>query len=238
MSRQRRRVNSRQLLPMNYPESYFSRDIIEEKDIWQAKVCPYSKVLLMGDSIVKHLDKINNTQVLAYKGIRIKQLAVRVRQNKIPHLDSKVLVVVHVGTNNVQSDNPEQMFKKTRFLLDSIRDKLPHATIAVSLIIPRPIDHAIRGHKVKEYNYMLTNWAPQLGIKTIPTYRHFLLHAQPIDDLYAIDKLHPGEFGIPTLENYLDRTLGRIEASIGIRRTKRAPPSTVVMEKIKGQCRR
>ena len=220
-----------------YPDLYYIPDQIEMEDIWQSNVCVYSKVILMGDSIIKYASNMNNTQIIAYKGIKIEQLAVRIRDNKIPHLDSKQLVAVHVGTNNVQVDNPDVMFIKTRFLIDSIRQKLPNATIVLSLILPRLVDFATSCDKVKEYNYKITNWANILRIKIIPSYRNFVLQGSPISDLYAIDHLHLKDTGTLVLEEYISRTLGRYKAQCGIKRTKRKPPPTIIMEKIKRQNR-
>ena len=179
---------------------------------------------------------MNNTQIIAYRGITMEQLAVRIKDNKIPHLQSKQLIAIHVGTNNIDprvGDSPDELFLKTRFMIDCIRQKLPTATIVISLILPRLTDFDITVARIKEYNYKVTNWASNLGVSVIPSYRNFVNHGRPIDSLYAIDNLHLKDTGTAVLQEYLSRTLGRFKASCGIRRTKRRPPPTIIMEKIR-----
>ena len=218
-----------------YPREFYTPDLIEDIDIWSTNVCPHAKVLLLGDSIIKYVDGLSNTQVVAYKGIKTEQLAVRIIDNKIPHISAKLMVVLHVGTNNIEKDNPDLMFTKLRFLVDAVRDKLPTSTIVVSLILPRPIDHHFRANKVKDYNFMVLNNATQLQIRCVSSYRDFLFNSAPIRAYYAIDNIHLLPPGTACLQSYLNRTLGRYKVEANIRKTKRKPPTTIIMEKIKGQ---
>ena len=218
-----------------YPDVYYRPDIIEAKDIWETKVCQFSKVLIIGDSIIKYVTDLNNTQVIAYRGITIEQLAVRFIQNKIPHILNKELVITHVGTNNIGPDTAQDLVSKTCFLVDSIRDKVPNARILISLILPRPITPEASATDVKEYNFNIMNLASQLQVSTIPSYRNFLYDSCPIIDLFAGDKLHLNESGTKVLQNYLSTRLGRVKSYHGIRRTKRKAPTTIIMGKIKKQ---
>lgn len=216
-----------------YPSQYFQPDKIEENDIWRSQVCPHSKVLLIGDSLVKYVQKLNNTQVLAFKGITIEQLAVRIKQDKIPHLAGKRLVLTHVGTNNVETDSPESMVAKTNFLIDMIRAKLPEVPIMISLIIPRPKDFDVLGKTVLKYNYMMYDLSKRLKITCLPTYRKFLFDRRPISKLYAGDKLHLKPDGITVLTSYFSSSLGNPKKENQIKKTKRSPPETIIMERIK-----
>ena len=216
-----------------YPDVYYRPDQIELSDIWSTRVCPHTKVLLFGDSIIKYVTKLNNTQVLAYRGIRLEELAVRVLQDKIPHLDGKQLVVTHVGTNNVQRDTPDEMVNKTRFLVDMIRQKNTEATIVISLIIPRPIDYLERADLVKEYNHKIISLSTQLGVFYIPTYRKFMSAKNPIDDLYAIDKIHPKDTGTLVLQQYFKDSLGDYRIKAKVHKTKRVSPQTIIMNRIR-----
>ena len=221
-----------------YPDEFYTPDVLEEDDIWTTNVCPYAKVALLGDSIIKYIDGLNNTQVVAYKGIKTEQLALRIIQGKIPHLPDKQMVVLHVGTNNIQNDSPELMFTKLCFLVDAVRDKLPSSIVVVSLILPRPIDHHFRAQKVKDYNFMVQNRAADIQIRCVSSYRDFLYNSTPISHFYAKDNIHLLPPGTACLQAYLNRTLGRFKAEANIKRTKRSPPSTIIMEKIKGQGKR
>lgn len=216
-----------------YPVKYYDPDAIEQRDIWSANVCPYTKVILLGDSMVKYVTDINNTQIIAFKGIRIEQLAVRILQNKIPHLKGKHMVVTHAGTNNVQSDSPDEMVSKTCFLIDTIRKTLPNAKILVSLVLPRPCDFNNSDHKAKEYNFAIRDLSSDLQIQTIPAYRKFLCAQTPLHDLYAVDRLHLNPAGTIKLQAYFSSFLGRPKSEAKIKKTKRKPPPTIIMEKIK-----
>lgn len=230
---QQRRVTNGMSTRERYPSHYFQPDKIEEADIWRSQVCPHSKVLLIGDSLVKYVKELNNTQVLAFKGITIEQLAVRIMQDKIPHLVDKKLVLTHVGTNNVEKDSPETMVAKTTFLIDMIRSKLPEATIMISLIIPRPKDFDVLGNNVRNYNYMMYDLSKNLNITCLPTYRKFLFDRRPILKLYAGDKLHLKPDGTKALTSYYSSSLGNPKKGKSIKKTKRSPPETIIMERIK-----
>ena len=147
----------------------------------------------------------------------------------------KELVVTHVGTNNIVQDNAQELVSKTCFLVDTIRDKLPHARIIISLILPRPINLVTSATDVKNYNFNIINLASQLQVSTIPAYRKFLYDCAPKMDLFAVDNLHLNEFGTKVLQDYLSTRLGRIRGSKCIRRTKRKAPPTIIMNKIKRQ---
>ena len=216
-----------------YPPLYYRPDNIELRDIWSTSVCPYTKVLLFGDSIIKYVKKLNNTQVVAFRGIHIEELAVRVLQDKIPHLPGKRLIVTHVGTNNVTNDSPDEMVNKTKFLIDAIRQKNSEALIVLSLIIPRPIDYSERAERVKQYNHKIIKMAAHLGVNHIPTYRKFMYAKSPKMDLYAVDDLHLKDTGTLVLQQYFEDSLGDFRLAAKVKKTKRAPPDTLIMQRIK-----
>jgi lysophospholipase L1-like esterase len=47
------------------------------------------------------------------------------------------VIILHVATNNIESDTPEQICEKMKGLIESVRNKNPSARIAISGILPR-----------------------------------------------------------------------------------------------------
>ena len=110
-----------------------------------------TEFLLIGDSIIKNVTKIANTQIIAFRGLNLQQMSGIFHTNQIPYLHNKALIVAHIGTNNIQRDSHDLLMKKTETLINCIRASAPQAKIALSLVIPRPVDFTITNVKVKTY---------------------------------------------------------------------------------------
>jgi hypothetical protein len=98
--------------------------------------------LIIGDSNLKHINmkRLNaerEIQVLTMSGARINTVQQAFAATDRTRSIKKV--VLHAGTNNIagrHSDTIEQCIEEYKVLLDTVRDKMPDAKIAVSSIPP------------------------------------------------------------------------------------------------------
>ena len=222
----------RQPFPLEY-----SNDNYVETDTWSSDN-HRSDFIFLGDSIVKYVTGLHNTQVIAFKGITLEQLGTHILQEKIPHIQTKQLITLHAGTNNVDNgDDVTELLRKTHYLIDMTRQAAPNAVIILSLIVPRLCDFTTSNDVIEPYNQAVTELSTAFGIQVIHSYRPFLLHDHPRRNLYAIDRLHLEWDGTRVLKNYLARITGMIRTRVSIPRTPtRQLPPTIIM--VKGKSKR
>lgn len=91
------------------------------------------KCLVMGDSTEQNVGKeYSNTTVESFLGIRTEQLH-RVMENR--ELGKPDTVVIHVGTNNLQSTNLDYVMGKVYSLVATAKSKFPHCRLVLSCIL-------------------------------------------------------------------------------------------------------
>lgn len=184
--------------------------------------------LILGDSIIKQVGSINNTQCISYPGINIARLAVLLDNNKIPEVAERKIIALHVGTNDATRDTPEQMLADMETLIASVRRINPTCVICVSHIIPRLLDFDQTNQTIKKFNEAVTAQCQPWDIKTIPTYNTFQSYARPIPEMYCSDKLHPSLLGDERLRAFLSNHMSKIRRSLGYPRKQDPCPKTII----------
>ena len=104
---------------------------------WPAKI--NNNNTLISDSICKYSRTLHDTFVQAYPGANIKSIIFKIRIGKVRINDYKI-IILHLGTNDLHSRNPDAILNDMRTLFHLIRRKNPEGTIVLSQIIHRPID--------------------------------------------------------------------------------------------------
>lgn len=231
----RRRYNKR-----TYPSKYFLEDT-EQRDIWRSSN-PANKmeVLFIGDSIIKYVSGLSNTQVISFRGIKTAQLGARIHHGKIPQIYDAKLCVLHVGTNNIgtknapdyQGDSVYETLSQLHFLVDEIRRAVPDIAIAVCHILPRPKDWDVTSTKVFDFNRLLSKYKRPWGFQVIPVSRPFLDRSVLKSNLFAKDLLHLEFDGTKKYKNYVARVLGNVRHRLGINNGSTSPPPTMIWKKI------
>lgn len=128
------------------------------------------------------------------------------------HIREEILLLVHIGTNNVASgDSPYDILRGMLELIDRISGVCQHEVrFAICSILPRPVDDASTKFTIKEANRLLEHLSFQKeGVIYLRTNRLFLKHSQPIRSLYCPDRLHLNDEGKRRLFYYLNRFLFR-----------------------------
>jgi lysophospholipase L1-like esterase len=94
---------------------------------------------IIGDSIIKWVRAIRHTDTQSIPGLDLDRAFQKVKEGTLDVVNYSI-VVIHVGTNNIHSCTPEQITEKAENLTNLIAQMNPSAKIAVSGILPRPID--------------------------------------------------------------------------------------------------
>lgn len=116
------------------------------------------KVLVIGDSMVKHIDNQKVERAArgkavchSYSGATVDQLKQKIQSDWCEEQDYDS-VVVHVGTNDLVHKQPEEVAKEMERLIDDIK---PHAKkIALSSVVRR-YDGKVQTSKINRYNSLL-----------------------------------------------------------------------------------
>ena len=117
----------------------------------KAKPC----VVMVGDSMIKHVDPKKLSKKKVYKYTYPGEAAESISA-KISTLNAQIQpshVIIHVGTNNIPIDSTEDCALKIGNLATNLKEKFPHAKIAVSGIIQRQ-DIQV-ADKIEEVNKIL-----------------------------------------------------------------------------------
>ena len=106
-------------------------------------------MLIVGDSELQRVDaaKLSNEQrdveIKYTRGMKINQAAQRAGKS------NNDVIIVHVGTNNLNTSTPEQICKETIDMLDQIQKNNPKSRIAFSSIFKRKDDMSLNAKAIK-----------------------------------------------------------------------------------------
>lgn len=90
--------------------------------------------IIFGDSIVKSV-RLPHCICKAYPGVRIEQLQYKLMNSIL--LKCPLVVLLHVGTNNLNIDNSTRICNKMRDLVLTVKKKFPKSLIIVSAVLYR-----------------------------------------------------------------------------------------------------
>lgn len=193
--------------------------------------------VLLSDSICKYQDKLWNCYLITYPGITVDQLTEKLDKQDIPFRANPKIVILHVGTNNLETDtNDDTIMDKILSLVDRIHNMFG-AVIVLSLLIPRP-DNVIFNTRTRKINDKLVRKADTNFTYCLYTFRVFVSKGKINRDLYTVaDKIHPSKMGNKRLFAYLQTRVNEIRIGLNLPRQDRPPPKKVEIRKTaqKGQ---
>lgn len=122
------------------------------------------------------------------------------------------LVIIHVGTNNVERNSVGEICRQFGRLIQAIHHFNPTAKVAVSSILPRPKDWDVYGQKVMDINKALVRLQRNLDFTFLKTYRPFWNNYthMPRSNHFARDGLHLSALGVAMLKNSLEGAAKRL----------------------------
>ena len=141
-------------------------------------------VAIISDSIAKHVDHIDFAEVWAYPGAHVHSLTAKIRHSLIPVGQFDILIF-HVGTNDIHTLSPKDLLVEFSDLISATRE-LSHARIAISSILPRPVDFDLTGSKIKGINKEIEALCKRRHLHFISSYRRFFAYGLPIRSMFAI----------------------------------------------------
>jgi lysophospholipase L1-like esterase len=103
---------------------------------------------VVSDSLLKWVKDVNWTDTQAIPGLTLSKAADRIRDHTIT-VTPYMLVIVNIGTNDIQKHSPTKVANMAANLITLIRDKNPKAKIAFNAIPARPCDIPEELEKIK-----------------------------------------------------------------------------------------
>jgi lysophospholipase L1-like esterase len=169
--------------------------------------------LLIGDSLIKHVNKTKHMRVMAYPGATASTLIRKISEWEIVP-DLYTIVIVAVGTNNTANltEPPREILLDITNLLDTVKDTNPGAMIAYSGMLTRPKDiGTIVEQRRKLLNKQLERACRSRGIYFIKSWKSLMNGLLIRDRVYARDGLHLNRFGTRFLYRFYEGTIKNIE---------------------------
>ncbi|XP_066499573.1 uncharacterized protein [Hoplias malabaricus] len=163
-------------------------------------------VLIMGDSIVRHL-KVpgikSNATVSCLPGARVLDVARRL-PSALRQREDFGTVVLHVGTNDISARRSEVLKEHYRSLLDTARKKTD-----ARIIVSGPLPTYRRGceafSRLFGLHSWLLDWCGTVGVDYVDNWECF--RERPA--LYRWDGLHPSRLGSVVLSENIEVVLRR-----------------------------
>ena len=133
------RVSQTPSSTMNSQQSNTTRqkDVTAQCQDTSRKKNTTDSIMLIGDSILKHIDpkKISQKQVVkkTFPGKKIEEIKTELFTSSAPTGSSKPShIIIHVGTNNIPTDSVDECTAKLLDLARSAKEKYPDTKIGVS----------------------------------------------------------------------------------------------------------
>lgn len=113
--------------------------------------------IIIGDSMISKLEgwrmsnKSHQVSVRSFPGATVEDMSHYI----VPSIQkSPDKIIVHVGTNNLMTDNPTVVAEKIVDLCTEVENNLPNCSVAISELISRDDDDSLN-HKVSQVNKVL-----------------------------------------------------------------------------------
>lgn len=161
--------------------------------------------LVFSDSILKHCYFPNHADLCAIRGATSDTLINKIRTDDIPWLQYK-LVIIHVGTNDVQNGDGLTFINRLPTLVAEIKVRNPYVHIVFSAIIPRLLDHVDTDQIIRRLNGDVKSWCKDRYWATFyPTYKTMVYQGLPdlVGNYWADDGLHLKDRGIKRMSQIL-----------------------------------
>jgi lysophospholipase L1-like esterase len=163
--------------------------------------------------MARYVEHIPNTVVKCLGGKNSVTMFRAIFQSIALHMYAVILL--HVGTNDVQSFTLSKSQVALELLIAHVRSIAPQAKIIVSTILPRPKDFTKTDAHVKALNQWMIRELPRLfsGIIVLKSFTSFLQKRQPIQKLFYQDGLHLGAEGIQVLKQRFECVIERVRGN-------------------------
>lgn len=169
-----------------------------------------SDCVILSDSIMKYVEGIAATHVIAFRGATIEDLQTLVLESdgrfdgRLSDLEDARVILVHVGTNDLEEKvSVPTIMRRFQHLIATIQVRYPRAQVVISTILPRMKDLEETRDHIKMVNKSLRDFEETHGVRVIPTFKRLLHCNEPITERFACCGVHPSRIGTKILKDYL-----------------------------------
>jgi lysophospholipase L1-like esterase len=174
------------------------------------------RYLLLGDSLIKHINHTKHTRVISYPGARAHDLLIKVVRGEIP-LARYRMIIGAVGTNDASDITmpPRLAADGIIMVMSRIAVANPRAILIISGMLIRPKD---QGTQI-EYRRKLINRIVQLkcrekGFYFFKTWKCLMTQSNIRDRVYARDGLHLNRYGARHVWRRLEGNIRSLEGRL------------------------
>jgi len=163
-------------------------------------------VLFLGDSITEVFPKLapdtwngeiaslGNVLDFGISGDRTQFVLWRVQHGELDRTNARVVVLM-VGTNNLASATPQNVARGIAAIVETIRAKLPNATIVLNALLPRGAPNEPVRAKLAIVNALIAPLADGARVRWLDAGGDFVSPDGTIVPALMPDKLHPSAAG-------------------------------------------
>ena len=156
-------------------------------------------MLVISDSICRHLnvDLVNpgsKNKLICRPGAKIDEIRSALINFEAHYAINKL--VIHVMTNNIPDEAPEEIAREMSEFIDDIKTNMPRTKLFVSLVLPKYHPSWLKG--INRLNALIFNASRRLDFHVIQ-HPQFAERGHVNDALFAGDRLHLNRLGIKQL---------------------------------------
>ena len=179
-------------------------------------------ILFMGDSITDNWrsrgknvwEKTYGSRQAANFGIggdRTQHVIWRIEHGELDGIDPKVIVLM-IGTNNSNTDSPDQITEGVEKIISDMREKCPKSKILLLAIFPRnkPTDTPKQLETIQEVNKRIAKLDDGKMITFLDINKVFLADDGKVHQDIMPDFLHPNEHGYQLWADAMEPTLEKM----------------------------
>jgi lysophospholipase L1-like esterase len=180
-------------------------------------------VTLISDSICKWVNKMPRTHTQGIPGLTL-ETALHHLQKKTLIIKPFKVIILHIGTNNVWSDTPQEFKRKLVELIEYIRKNSSVQRIGLSSILPRVRDlsHPNIEMRRRELNTVMCKLCVRkVDMLYMRSWKAVTVGNQTDRACYARDGLHLNFEGIIRMRRYIRGASGNL---LDLNRPRAQPP--------------
>jgi hypothetical protein len=171
------------------------------------------KYLLLGDSLIKHVNRTKHTRVMSYPGARAHDLLLKVCREEI-NVEGFQMIIGAVGTNDASDTSmpPSLAAQGIVLMMACIAAANPRAIIIISGMLIRPKDQGtVVEYRRKLINRMVELKCRERGNYFFKTWKCLMTRSSIRARVYARDGLHLNRYGARHVWRRLEGNIRALE---------------------------
>jgi hypothetical protein len=182
----------------------------KEKRRIRAKGYNGNRATLIGDSIIQFISDMACTSIQSVPGSYARDL-IWMCQHDIMDINLFEAIVVHTSTNDLGSTPTADIVDLFRCIVGYVRECNPTCRLAISGVLPRPVDDKSPTQMKKRVtlNKEIAAMCRALNVYYIKSERA-IKGKGPMSKIYMEDGIHLANFGVGLLKSYIGGEIGSL----------------------------